>query len=111
MQLVYCFKSRTKAADAVRALLSLPVRDYVQQVTVLVQTDRSVFVTVSFASVATETDRARVEGILAAGQPNTKDFSELMASLKSYREIYIDQGANMFRGHGWPSEQRRKNRS
>lgn len=111
MQLAYRFKSRRKAADAVRALLSLPVRDHVQQVSVVIQTDRSVFVTVSFASVATETDRVRVEGILAAGQPDTKDFSELMASLKSYREIYIGQGANMFRGHGWGSEQRRKNRS
>ena len=104
MQLVYYFKSRRKAADAVRALSRPPVRDYIQQLDVLIETDRSIFVMVSFASRASETDRVRVEGILAAGQPNTRDVSELMTSLKSYRELYIGQGSEMFRGHGWGSE-------
>lgn len=104
MHLVYYYKSRRKAADAVRALLASPVRGHVQQVGVLIETNRSVFVAVSFTSIATETDRVRVEGMLATGQPSTRDFSELMTSLKSYREIYIGQGTEMFRGHGWGLE-------
>jgi hypothetical protein len=106
MQLVYYFKSRRKAADAVRALSRSPVRDYIERLGVLIETGQSIFIVISFASVATETDRVRVEGILAAGQPSTRDFSELMTSLKSYREIYIGEGAEMFRGHGWGSERR-----
>lgn len=101
MHLVYYYKSRRKAADAVRALLRSRGRSHVEEAAVFVETEGSVFVAVLFAPGATETDQVRVEGILASGQPSNRDFTDLVTSLKSYREIYIGQGTEMFRGHGW----------
>lgn len=101
MHLVHYYKGRRKAADAVRALLRSRVRSHVEEAAVFIETDGSVFVAVLFAPGATETDRVRVEGILASGQPSNRDFNDLLTSLKSYREIYIGQGTEMFRGHGW----------
>lgn len=101
MQLVYYYKSRRKAADAVRALLRSRVKSHVVEVAVIIETDGSVFVAVLFAQGATETDRVRAEGILANGHPSNRDFSDLLTSLRLYREIYIGQGTEMFRGHGW----------
>lgn len=101
MHLVHYYKSRRKAADAVRALLRSRVKSHVVEVAVIIETDGSVFVAVLFARGATETDRVRVEGILASGHPSNRDFSDLLASLRLYREIYIGEGTEMFRGHGW----------
>ncbi len=99
--LVCYYKSRRKAADAVRALYSSSAREHLQDVAVCVGTNGEVFVATVFSPTATEVDRVRVEGILAGGHQTDKDFTELMASLKSYREIYIGNGTEMFRGHGW----------
>lgn len=101
MHLVHYYRSRRKAADAVQVLLKSRATSHVEEVTVFVETAGSIFVAVLFAPGATETDRVRVEGILASGQPSNRDFTDLVTSLKSYREVYIGQGTEMFRGHGW----------